>query len=66
MHERADVGDLVRINRGTWPSDEASITTALVVAVDDDAWAKCRWSPVGATWLPPEKIVVISKAYKKK
>ena len=72
MGERADVGDLVSIQRNIWPSGEASTTTALVVAEDDGdsaeghGWVRCRWSPVDATWLPREKVVVISKAYKRK
>ena len=68
MAERASVGDLVSI--GDWTN---APITALVIAEDDeegsaegDGWVRCRWTPVDARWLPREKVVVISKAYKKK
>ena len=66
MGELAEVGDLVSIGPTNAPM------TALVVAEDDGdsaegyGWVRCRWSPVDARWLPREKVVVISKAYKKK
>jgi hypothetical protein len=64
MGEVPSVGDLVRVAR--W---DGQPTTALVVDADEsegNGWVRCRWSPVDATWLPREKVVVISKAYKKK
>ena len=66
MGELAEVGDLVSIGPANAP------ITALVVAEDDGdsaeghGWVWCRWTPVDARWLPREKVVVISKAYKKK
>ena len=60
MDELPSVGDLVRVEKDGRP------TTALVVAEKASGWVRCRWSPVDATWFPREKVVVISKAYKKK
>ena len=63
MDELPSVGDLVSVEKDGRP------TTALVVGEDEsegNGWVRCRWSPVDATWLPREKVVVISKAYKKK
>jgi hypothetical protein len=60
MDELPTVGDLVRVLLGTEP------TTALVVAEEASGWVRVRVSPVDAAWLPIEKVVVISKAYKKK
>jgi len=57
---RAQPGDLVSVEK------DGKRTTALVVAEEASGWVRCRWSPVEATWLPPGKVVVISKAYKKK
>jgi len=61
----AQPGDLVSIDLDDW----SGVMTALVVAEDEregNGWVRCRWSPVDARWLPREKVVVISKAYKKK
>ena len=63
MGERAGVGDLVSVER------VGVLSTALVEREDEsegNGWVFCRWSPVDARWLPREKVVVISKAYKKK
>jgi hypothetical protein len=67
MPELPTVGDLVSI--ASLPN---APITALVVEEGDTAsaegngWVRCRWTPVDARWLPREKVVVISKAYKKK
>ena len=64
---RAQPGDLVSIDLDDWL--HRGVMTALVVQEDDsegNGWVFCRWSPVDARWLPREKVVVISKAYKKK
>ena len=63
MDKLAEVGDLVSVERDGRPM------TALVTGEDEregNGWVRCRWSPVDARWLPREKVVVISKAYKKK
>ena len=63
MGERASVGDLVSVER------VGVLSTALVEREDEsegNGWVFCRWTPVDARWLPREKVVVISKAYKKK
>jgi len=66
------VGDLVSIP--PYPGANARVTALVVAAgqhdltieADGSPWLHCRWSPVDASWVPPEKVVVISRAYKKK
>lgn len=71
------VGDLVKVPRGSiHMNDRNDWGTALVVDRDLDGWLRVRWlqPPAGIArlsdgydrWFPPDKLIMISRAYEKK
>ena len=66
MRELAEVGDLVSIGPANAPMTALVVEEGDTASAEGHGWVRCRWTPVDARWLPREKVVVISKAYKKK